>query len=122
MQRKELISYFKRVRNTTEEICKPLEIEDFTIQPITDVSPPKWHLGHTSWFYEAVFLNELIANYKPFHPLYAYIFNSYYESFGNRVERPLRGTLSRPTVKEVLEYRRYITERMIELIDTIDER
>jgi len=121
MQREKLIAYFQRVRQTTEEICRPLKIEDYTIQPITDVSPPKWHLGHTSWFYEAVFLNELVRDYQPYHPKYAFIFNSYYEFFGDRIERPLRGTLSRPTVEEVMAYRRHITERMIDLIATIDD-
>ena len=89
-------------------------------QPIADVSPPKWHLGHTSWFFEAVFLEKHIPGYKPFHPDFAFIFNSYYESFGRRVERPLRGTLSRPTMGEIEKYREYINRRMCELIDSID--
>ncbi len=121
MQRSDLINYFRRVRQTTEDICQPLEIEDHVIQPITDVSPPKWHLGHTSWFYEAIFLDKHIDNYQPYHPQYAYVFNSYYESLGVRVDRNHRGYLSRPTVKEALQYRGYITDRMCELIESVDE-
>ena len=121
MTRPEVSRYFMRVRRVTEEICQPLSHEDQVPQPILDVSPPKWHMGHTSWFFEAVFLDEYIAGYKPFHPNYAFVFNSYYDSFGVRVERPLRGTLSRPTVEEILEYRNYIDRRMCELIDTIED-
>ena len=78
-------------------------------------------MGHTSWFFEAMFLNKYIPDYKPFHPDYAFVFNSYYESFGERVERPQRGSLSRPTVEEIVTYRSYLTERMCELIEKIEE-
>lgn len=121
MDKSSLIQFFKRVRKTTADICQPLEIEDHVSQPITDVSPPKWHLGHTSWFFEAMFLDKLIPDYKPFHPQYAFVFNSYYESFGQRIDRHSRGNLSRPTVEETLKYRQYITERMCELIESVDE-
>ncbi len=121
MGREQLIDYFLRVRKVSEEICKPLETEDYVVQPITDVSPPKWHLGHTSWFYEAMFLDSHVPNYKPYHDLYSYIFNSYYQTFGERWERESRGVLSRPTVKDVYDYRGAITGRMVELIQSIDE-
>ena len=110
MHRTDLTDYFKRVRKLSETICHPLAPEDYIPQPIADVSPPKWHLGHTSWFYEAVFLDERIQGYHFFNPNYGFVFNSYYDSFGTRVERPLRGTLSRPTVDEVLAYRAYVDE------------
>lgn len=106
---------------TTERICSPLAPEDYVPQPIADISPPKWHLGHVTWFYEQVFLEQHIAGYKPFHPDYAWIFNSYYDSFGVRVERPLRGTLSRPTLAEVTAFRRYVDEQMVDLIASVDE-
>jgi ergothioneine biosynthesis protein EgtB len=122
MQRADLIKYFLRVRQTSEDICQPLAIEDHVPQPITDVSPPKWHLGHISWFFEAMFLNKYVRDYQPFHPGYAFVFNSYYESFGERVERPSRGSLSRPTVAEVMKYRQHVTQRMCDLIETIDEQ
>jgi ergothioneine biosynthesis protein EgtB len=122
MQRSDLIQYFLRVRKTSEDICQPLDIEDYVPQPITDVSPPKWHLGHISWFFEAMFLNKYVRDYQPFHPGYAFVFNSYYESFGQRVERPSRGSLSRPTVAEVMKFRKHVTERMCDLIEKIDEK
>jgi ergothioneine biosynthesis protein EgtB len=121
MLRSELVDHFLRVRRTSEDICQPLDVEDLVPQPITDVSPPKWHLGHTSWFFEAMFLDKHLADYQPFHPEYAFVFNSYYESLGERIERPLRGSLSRPTVEEILAYRKAITERMCELIETVEE-
>ena len=121
MNRPELHAYFQRVRSHSEAICKPLAPEDYVPQPIADVSPPKWHLGHTSWFYEAVFLQDYIPGYTFFNSNYKFIFNSYYESFGARVERPLRGTLSRPVLKEVLSYRAYIDEQMAALIEHVDE-
>jgi ergothioneine biosynthesis protein EgtB len=90
-------------------------------QPIEDVSPPKWHLGHVTWFYEQVFLERYVPRYKPFNPDFSWIFNSYYDSFGVRIERPLRGTLSRPTLDEVLAFRSHVDEQMVELIHSVDE-
>ncbi len=107
-----LLTSFLKTRSDTEEICAPLEIEDYVIQPIVDVSPPKWHLGHTTWFFEEFILSKYVANYKRFHPEYAYVFNSYYESVGKRVVRTDRGNLSRPTVSEVYEYRDYVTSHL----------
>lgn len=121
MTRPELLEHFLRVRRASEEICAPLAPEDHVPQPIEDVSPPKWHLGHTTWFFESLLLGDYVEGYKPYHPRYAWIFNSYYESLGTRVERPLRGTLSRPSTEEIVAYRGCVTERMAELIDTVAE-
>lgn len=121
LTRRELATYFSRIRRATEDICQPLAIEDYVVQPILDVSPPKWHLGHTSWFYEALFLEPMRPDYRPFHPRYSYLFNSYYDSFGSRVERQRRGTLSRPTVEEVFAYRRHVDEQMLQLIEQVPE-
>jgi ergothioneine biosynthesis protein EgtB len=121
LSKNEIIKYFQRVRKVSEEICEPLVIEDYVVQPIEDVSPPKWHLGHTTWFYEAMFLDRYLKNYQPFHPKYFYLFNSYYRSLGDRWERPKRGVLSRPTVEDVYKYRRAIDERMMDLTDKIRE-
>ena len=118
MTRKELIEQFRAVRKQTEEICRPLEIEDYVIQSIEDVSPPKWHLGHTTWFFEQVILEQFQPNYRRYHPDYYFVFNSYYESFGVRVQRDSRGTLSRPLVSQVYEYRREIDNRMLSLIES----
>lgn len=121
MQRSELKQFFSEVRALSETLCRPLATEDHVIQPIDDVSPPKWHLGHTSWFFEAMFLNKYLDDYKPYHPRYAFVFNSYYESFGQRIYRPKRGLLSRPTVEETIRYRAHIDQKMLELIDKVDE-
>ncbi len=107
-----LLTSFLKTRSDTENICTPLQIEDYVVQPIVDVSPPKWHLGHTTWFFEEFILSKYVKDYKRFHSEYAYVFNSYYESIGKRVIRTNRGNLSRPTVKEVYEYRDYVTSHL----------
>jgi ergothioneine biosynthesis protein EgtB len=122
MNRSELKSLYSAVRQTSEEICRPLQTEDYVVQPIDDVSPPKWHIGHTTWFFETVLLQKFLPNYKPFHQLYNFVFNSYYESFGTRVARPKRGTLSRPTVKEIYAYRAAVDEQMNGLFESIDTK
>ncbi|WP_025665164.1 ergothioneine biosynthesis protein EgtB [Aquimarina megaterium] len=116
-----LITSFLRTRSDTEEICAPLQIEDYVIQPIVDVSPPKWHLGHTTWFFEEFILSKYVSGFKRFHPEYAYVFNSYYESVGKRVIRTDRGNLSRPTVSEVYEYRDYITSHLQTFLEENDD-
>lgn len=107
---------YLNVRNHTTSICKNLEPEDYVLQPIQDVSPAKWHLAHTTWFFENFVLKPNLSNYQEFHPKYAYLFNSYYESEGARTLRHQRGDLSRPTVKEILAYRRYVDEHMLNFI------
>lgn len=108
-----LLELFLETRKHTEDLCSPLETEDYVVQPIEDVSPPKWHLGHTSWFFEDFILKPHLEGYTPFNEDFAYVFNSYYESMGDRVVRSQRGNLSRPTVKQVYDYRRHI-DRAIE--------
>ncbi|MDZ7359876.1 MAG: ergothioneine biosynthesis protein EgtB [candidate division KSB1 bacterium] len=120
MNRSELKNFYFSIRKTSEEICRPLQTEDYVVQPIDDVSPPKWHLGHTTWFFETVLLQKFLPHYKPFHQLYNFVFNSYYESFGTRVARPKRGSLSRPTVKEIYAYRAAVDEQMHGLFESID--
>ena len=119
--RTDIANRYRQVRKVTVDICAPLSPEDHVPQPIVDVSPPKWHLGHVTWFYEQVFLERYITGYKPFHPEYAWIFNSYYDSFGDRVQRQLRGTLSRPTLDEVMRFRTYVDEQMLDLIESVVE-
>ncbi|PIO48976.1 MAG: hypothetical protein CMR00_02400 [[Chlorobium] sp. 445] len=121
MTRHRLSEQFLTVREQTERLCAPLEIEDYVVQPIVDVSPPKWHLAHTTWFFETFALQRYLPSYKLFHPLYNFLFNSYYNSVGARTLRSERGHLSRPTVKEVYAYRHAITEQLNALIFTIDE-
>lgn len=112
---------YNHVRSVSESLTRDLETEDFVVQPITDVSPPKWHLGHTTWFFEVLILDRFYRDYEYFHHSYPYIFNSYYESAGERVPRPNRGFQSRPTVKEVFDYRSYVDRHMEELMLHIDQ-
>ncbi len=116
-----LLRQFQSVWRLTEVLCEPLVTEDYVIQSMPDVSPPKWHLGHTSWFFERVILQEFEKDYKPFHERYSFVFNSYYNSFGDRVRRDVRGTLSRPTVEQVFAYRRAVDERLQVLLSRVDE-
>lgn len=111
-----LIERYFAVRKYSEFICEPLVVEDYVVQPISDVSPPKWHLGHTTWFFEEFILAKYLKNYQRFHPRYSFLFNSYYEGIGERVARADRGNLSRPTIGEIHEYRAYVDENMIRLL------
>jgi len=108
----ELADCYKKVRKRTEQICSPLQTEDYVVQPIADVSPPKWHLGHTSWFFETFILKPYFMGYQEFDPQYNFVFNSYYETVGTRVIRTDRGNLSRPTVADIYKYREYVDEAM----------
>lgn len=112
-----LLDFLLETRTHTETLCKPLEIEDYVVQPIVDVSPPKWHLGHTTWFFEDFILKKFKTDYKEFDPNFSFVFNSYYESMGARVVRTDRGNLSRPTVREVYDYRAYVTNQLQELLE-----
>ena len=103
---------FYNTRKYTESICVPLVLEDYVVQPVEEVSPPKWHLGHTSWFLETFILKKFKKDYKVFNEDYDFLFNSYYESVGDRVSRNQRGNLSRPTVESVYKYRNYIDQEM----------
>lgn len=115
---KSLAASYLDVRQATEALCKPLQTEDYCIQTMADVSPTKWHLAHTSWFFETVVLKPHLADYREFHPRYAYLFNSYYESFGKRHARPHRGILSRPSVGEIFEYRAYVDQHIQPLLES----
>ncbi len=117
VQISELLQAFLSTRQQTEELCRPLQIEDYVIQSMPDVSPAKWHLGHTSWFFETFLLSKYLPRYRRYNDLYGYLFNSYYETIGERWARANRGLLSRPTVKEVYGYRAYVDENMKELLE-----
>ena len=112
-----LADRFLSTRSHSEALCQPLQTEDYVVQPVVDVSPPKWHLGHTTWFFEEFILKAFAPHYKPFHEDFAFVFNSYYESVGKRVVRANRGNLSRPSVKRVYAYRRYVTEHLLDLLE-----
>jgi len=108
---------YSTVRQLTERLCQPLMIEDYQLQSMPDCSPPKWHIAHTTWFFETFVLAEHEPNFVPHHPLFRRLFNSYYEAVGERWPRPARGLLSRPTVDDILSYRRAVDERMLSLIE-----
>lgn len=107
---------FRNIRSQTEQLCAPLQTEDYVVQPVVDVSPPKWHLGHTTWFFEQFVLSADKKDYRLYHPDFAFLFNSYYESVGARVIRTNRGNITRPSVKEVYAYRKYVNEQMDEYL------
>ncbi len=106
---------YRRVRETTIALCAPLAVEDYVIQSMPDASPANWHLAHTSWFFERFVLGQLSPEPRRFHPRYEYLFNSYYESVGERQARPRRGLCSRPTVAEVRAYREHVDRQIGEL-------
>ncbi|TCC93174.1 ergothioneine biosynthesis protein EgtB [Pedobacter hiemivivus] len=105
-----------QVRKHSEQICEPLQTEDYVVQPIVDVSPPKWHLGHTTWFFETFILKPFHKEYRVYNSEYNYVFNSYYETIGSRVIRTDRGNLSRPSVSDVYAYRSYVDMAMGEFL------
>jgi ergothioneine biosynthesis protein EgtB len=108
--------FYQRVRGYTEQLCEPLEIEDYIPQPTVDVSPPKWNIAHTTWFFEEMVLKKYVPGYQVFDENFGFLFNSYYNSIGDRTSRDHRGDLSRPTVKRVFEYRKHVDEKMLELL------
>ena len=115
-----LAELYDQVRARTMEIVAPLEIEDYVIQTAEFMSPPRWHIGHTSWFFETV-LKKYQPGYKVYSDEFLFYFNSYYEGFGARIERPKRGTRSRPTVRETIAYRAHIDEQMSRFIESVSE-
>lgn len=112
---------YQSVRARTLQIVAPLEIEDYVIQTAEFMSPPRWHIGHTSWFFETV-LRKYQTGYKPYSEDFLFFFNSYYEGFGERIERQKRGTRSRPTVAETRKYRAHIDEKMARFIESVSDR
>lgn len=112
----DLAEAYQRVRSRTEELCEPLETEDYIPQPTVDVSPPKWNIAHTTWFFEEMILKKHVPGYKVFDENFGFLFNSYYNTLGERTARDHRGDLSRPTVKRVFEYRKHVDQQMLELL------
>ncbi len=121
LSKETILTQFQKVRDFTHYLVDPLETEDFVIQPMENASPAKWHLAHTSWFFETFVLGKFQPDFKSLHPQYAYFFNSYYLQTGVPFTRAKRGLLSRPTVKEVFEYRDYVNEQMETFINNSDE-
>lgn len=107
---------YTEVRSYTVLLCKPLEIEDYIPQPVDFASPPKWHLAHTTWFFEEMILKKHQPSYQEFHPDYSFLFNSYYNTIGERTMRADRGNMTRPTVAEIYKYRDHVDSAMIHFL------
>lgn len=116
-----LLTRYREIRKDSESICDPLQVEDYGVQTMADVSPPRWHLAHVTWFFETFLLKPYLFDYQEFHPQFAYLFNSYYETVGSMHPRPQRGFLSRPTTEEIYRYRAYVDEHMQSLLQNIPE-
>ena len=114
-----MLDLYRQVRARTMQIVAPLEIEDYVIQTAEFMSPPRWHIGHTSWFFETL-LQAHQPGYKVYSDEYLFYFNSYYEGFGQRIARPKRGTRSRPTVRDTVAYRNHVDEQMCEFLKSLD--
>ena len=112
----ELSESYGGVRAYTAKLCEPLKTEDYVPQPVEDVSPAKWNIAHTTWFFEEMVLKRFVAGYRVFDEDFGFLFNSYYNTIGERTLRANRGDLSRPTVEQVFAYRRYVDERMLEFL------
>jgi len=113
----DLSSRYREVRQATRRICQPLAVEDQVIQSMPDVSPTRWHLAHTTWFFETFVLREADPNYRSPSQAYDYLFNSYYNTVGDQFPRPRRGLLSRPTVAQVWEYREHVDRQMAQWLN-----
>jgi ergothioneine biosynthesis protein EgtB len=112
---------YRQVRRQSEILAEPLEPEDFVVQSMPDASPVKWHLAHTTWFFETFLLKAVFPDYQPRFPQYNYLFNSYYNTIGERIARDKRGLLSRPSISEVQRYRQEIDARMEDWLSKVDE-
>jgi ergothioneine biosynthesis protein EgtB len=110
--RSRLADAYTSVRQQTERLCEPLTAEDLVLQSMADASPVKWHLAHTTWFFETFVLAAASDFYQPFDSRFGFLFNSYYNALGDRLARPQRGLLSRPTAKEVFQYRAHVDEQI----------
>ena len=117
----EISKRYEEVRDFSKELSDPLETEDYVIQTMKDVSPTKWHLAHTSWFFETFILSPYYEGYRSCHDQYRFLFNSYYNAVGAQHQRDQRGFISRPTVADIFDYRAHVDEHMLSLFDRADD-
>jgi len=115
-----LSEWYRHVRGVTEELCSPLEVEDFVLQSMPDASPVRWHLAHCTWFFETFLLLPHAPGHRSPDEAYHHLFNSYYQGVGSPFERSRRGLLSRPTVREVRDYRKLVDRSVCDLLDGAD--
>src|ERR1700753_3993603 len=111
-----LLQKFSEVRRQSEQLCSPLSPEDMMVQSCAEASPAKWHLAHTTWFFETFLLREFLPGYREFHPDFLWLFNSYYNSVSDQPEKKLRASFSRPPVEAILAYRRHVEEGIERLL------
>ncbi|MEX0812033.1 MAG: ergothioneine biosynthesis protein EgtB [Chitinophagales bacterium] len=114
----DLENYYQKTRQRSVLLCKPLKVEDYLPQPETFVSPAKWNLAHTTWFFEEMVLKHFKKTHKVFHPDFSYLFNSYYNNIGDKNPRDNRGFITRPGLDEIYQYRKFVDEKMLELIQS----
>jgi len=112
-----LLERFRSARRRTMTLCKPLTPEDMMVQSCAEASPAKWHLAHTSWFFESFILGEYLHGYRLFNPDFVWLFNSYYQSFSAFPEKRLRSSFSRPPLDEILRYRAHVDEAIENLLE-----
>ncbi|MGH0028261.1 MAG: ergothioneine biosynthesis protein EgtB [Myxococcota bacterium] len=112
---------YRAVRTATERLAEPLSAEDCAVQSMEDASPTKWHLAHTSWYFETFVLEGAVAGYRPFDPAFRVLFNSYYNGVGDQYARPQRGLLSRPGLERVFAYRQHVDRHLATLLDKADD-
>lgn len=115
---RDLRQRFEKIRSDSLKLVDGLSDADVTVQSMPDASPAKWHLAHTSWFFESVILKPHLPGYKTFDPTYAYLFNSYYEALGPRHARPSRGLLTRPSLDQICAYRAHVDAAMVEVLSS----
>ncbi|UMB53053.1 ergothioneine biosynthesis protein EgtB [Lutibacter sp. A64] len=113
---------YKQIRQETTEFCSHLHIEDYAIQVVKFASPPKWHLAHTTWFFETFILKNYIENYTEFNSNFNFLFNSYYNNAGDRILQANRGNMSRPTTDEIFEYRAYVDTKIQEFLQNVSDK
>jgi len=113
-----ILDLYRLTRQRTEALCEPLQVEDYTPQSALFASPPKWHIAHVTWFFEEMILKKYVSNYQVFDEDFGFLFNSYYNSVGERIERHNRGLLTRPNIEKVYEFRAYVDKAMIKLLES----
>lgn len=118
---KSLAARYRWVRQRTEALCETLAVEDFVVQSMPEASPVKWHIAHTTWFFETLVLMKHLIDYNQFHPEYSFLFNSYYENLGPRLCKSRRGMLSRPTVEEIFKYRQYVDAHLLDRLESSED-
>ena len=116
----QLVPQYEAIRTLSQRLVAPLSDADATVQSMPDASPAKWHLAHTTWFFETFILRDHVEDYRPFDPRFSYLFNSYYEVEGKRHARPMRGILTRPSLDDVLAYRAHVDHFMVRAIPMLN--